>query len=259
MTILVIAPDADETARRFAEFATGNGVATVVANGFGRVGITVRATRDRACRTRITLDGVEVTGVLVRGVGDWGREPDAERAFASAETCAAFWSALALWPGPVVNRPSAQGFFPRLDPLELVGSGAVAPPRTVIVNDGSAPGHEVFRLPDWTEVDPDAPRSRFDVVQITDSDPTRARRVLVAGSEVFEVSGTGERLGADLACLVGPVLAWLRRSGMEFAAFTVERERGIPRLCDVSCWPGHHLFPHVEDQVYAALLDRLRP
>ena len=126
----------------------------MVANGFGRVGITVRATRGRACRTRITFDGAEVSGVLARGVGDWGHETDAERAFAAAETYAVFWSAVALWPGPVVNRPSARGFFPRLDPLELAGSGVVAPPRTVIVNDGSAPGSDVYRLPDWTRMDP---------------------------------------------------------------------------------------------------------
>ncbi|MFI6513334.1 hypothetical protein ACIBCT_37510 [Streptosporangium sp. NPDC050855] len=257
MTLLVIAPDTDETARRFADFALSCGVSTVVANGFGRVQITVRASRDRACRTRITVDGVEVSGILTRGVGDWGREPDAERAFVSAETYAALWSAIALWPGPVVNRPSAQGFFPRLDPLQLVGSGAVAPPPTVILNDGSAPGSDVYRLPDWTRVDPEVSRSRFDVVQISDGDPARARRILVAGTDVFEVSGTGERLGAGMADLVAPVLAWLRRSGMEFVAFTVEPGRGVPRLLDVSCWPGHFLFPHIEDRVYAALLDRL--
>jgi hypothetical protein len=259
VTLLVIAPDTDETARRFADFAMAKGVAAMVASGFGRVGVTVRATRDRACRTRITFDGAEVSGVLARGVGDWGHEADAERAFAAAEAYAAFWSAVALWPGPVINRPSVRGFFPRLDPLELAGSGVVAPPRTVILNDGSAPGSDVYRLPDWTRVDPGAPRSRFDVVQITDTDPARARRILVAGTGVFEVGGTGERLDTGLAARVAPVLGWLRRSGIGFADFTVEQEHDVPRLVEVSCWPGHHLFPHIEDRVYAALLNGLTP
>jgi hypothetical protein len=261
VTLLVIAPDTDETARRFADFAVAKGVATTVSSGFGRdrVGVTVRVTRDRACRARITFDGAEVSGILVRGVGDWGSETDAERAFAAAETYAALWSAVALWPGPVINRPSAQGFFPRLDPLQLAGSGAVTPPRTVILNDGSAPGSDVYRLPGWTRLDPDAPRSRFDVVQITDTDPARTRRILVAGTGVFEVSRTSEPLHGYLAARVIPVLDWLQRSGIGFADFTVEQEDGVPRLVDVSCWPSHQLFQDIEDRVYAALLARLTP
>ncbi|MFD2416241.1 hypothetical protein [Amycolatopsis pigmentata] len=258
MTLLVIAPETDETARRFADFAIGNGVSTVVAKEFGRVGVTVRAGRDAAGRAEITVDGAKVRGVLNRGIGDWGREPDAERVFVAAETYAAFWAALALWPGPVVNRPSAQGFFPRLDPLELVESGDVAPPRTVILNGGTAPGSEVYHLPDWTRLEPDAPRSRFDVVQITNRDPVHSSHLLVAGTEVFEIGGA-KWLDAGTVAEVAPVLAWIRRRGMEFCDFTVERQRGVLRLVDVSCWPGHHLFPHHEDRVYAALLNRLGP
>jgi hypothetical protein len=252
VTILVVAPETDGTARRFAEFAIGRGVPTVVACGFGRVQVTVRAARDRSCRTRIAVDGAEVTAVLTRGLGAWEHEPDAERAFARAEGYAAFWSAIALWPGPVVNRPSARGFFPRLDPLELVGSGAVLPPRTVILNDGDAPGTVVHRLPDWTWLDPAAPRSRFDVVQVEDRDPARTHRVLVAGSEVFDLGG-GEAPVHRLA----PVLDWLARAGMDFVDFTAEWEDGTPRLAAVSCWPGHDLFPYCEEQVYQALLTRL--
>ncbi|WP_018503492.1 hypothetical protein [Parafrankia discariae] len=257
MTLLVIAPDTDDTAGRFADFANRGGVPTVVAAEFGRVGITVRVTRDRVCRTRITIDEVEVSGVLTRGLGDWGHEPDTQRAFVSAERYAAFWSAVALWPGPVVNRPSARGFFPRLDPLELARYGAVAPPRTVILNAGSAPGTTMYRLPSWAMVDPDAPRSRFDVVQIGDSDPSRTRRVVLAGSTAFDVSTTGDRLDPDLADRVAPVISWLRRSGMDFVDFTVELEDGVTRLLDVSCWPDRRLFPLVEERVYTALLNRL--
>ncbi|WP_307793181.1 hypothetical protein [Amycolatopsis sp. MtRt-6] len=255
VTLLVIAPESDETAARFAGFAVGHGIPAVVAAEFGRVGVSVRVNRARESRVRLTLDGAEVTGVLNRGIGGWGDEPDRDRAFAAAETYAAFWSALALWPGPVVNRPSERGYFARLDPLELVAAGEVEPPRSVVLNDGSAPGRDVLRIPEWTVVDPGAPRSRFDVVQITDRDPARTRRVLVAGTGVFAVDGSGRALVEGVA----PVVAWLRRRGLGFADFAVEAEAGALRLVDVSCWPGHHLFAHLEDQVYAALLARLVP
>jgi hypothetical protein len=257
VTLLVIAPDTDETAARFAGFAGEHGVPAVVAQEFGRVGVSVHATRDRACRARLTLDGVEVSGILNRGIGGWGADPDPDRTFAAAETYAAFWSAVALWPGPVVNRPSEHGFFARLDPLELAAAGVVEPPRTVILNDGSAPGRDVYRIPEWTAVDPEAPRSRFDVVQI--GDPARTRRILVAGPEVFEVGGTERRLDGETAGRVAPIVAWLRRWGPAFADFTVEPAAGVPRLVDVSCWPGHDLFPDLADQVYAALLTGLAP
>jgi hypothetical protein len=249
VTLLVLAPATDETARRFAGFAARNGVPSVVADSFGRVGVTVRATRDRARRVRITVDGAEVRAILTRGAGDWIREADAERAFVRAETHAAFWSAVALWPGPVVNRPSEHGFPPRMDPLELAASGAVAPPRTVILNDGTAPGAEVYRLSDWSRIAPGEPRSRFDVVRIDDRGPVS--RVLVAGAGVFALSGGGEDLS--------PVLDWLGRNGMDFAEVTVARDGDVLRLYDVSCLPGHHLFAHIEERVYAALLDRLVP
>lgn len=254
MTLLVIAADTDETAHRFAGFAVRQGFPAVVEHTFGRIGVSVHVTRDRVSRTRIVLDGAEVSGILNRGIGDWSGEQNPDRAFAAAETCAALWSAVALWPGPVVNRPSERGFLPRLDPLELVAAGVVTPPRTVILNDGSAPGQDVCRIPEWTVADPRAPRGRHEVVQITDRDPARTCRILVAGTEVFTVEGI-----EDLEEAVAPIVAWLHRWGVGFADFTVEPAAGVPRLVDVSCWPGHHLFPHGEDQVYAALLSRLVP
>ncbi|WP_103335538.1 hypothetical protein [Amycolatopsis sp. CA-126428] len=257
MTLLVIAPDTDETAARFAGFAAGQGIPAVVAHGFGRVGVSVRATRERVCRARLTFDGAEVGGILNRGTGGWGDEPDPDRAFAAAETYAALWSAVALWPGPVVNRPSEHGFLARLDPLELAGAGVVEPPRTVILNDGSAPGREVHRIPEWTVVDPDAPRRRFDVVQI--ADPGRTRRFVVAGAEVFELGAAGGRLARETADRVAPIVGWLRGRGTVFAGFRAELGAAVPRLADVSCWPGHELFPDLEDQVYAALLAGLTP
>lgn len=248
MTLPVIAPDSDETAARFAGFAAAHGVPVVVAHEFGRAGVSVHVSRDRVCRVRLTVDGAEVSGVLNRGIGGWGDDPD--RAFAAAETYAAFWSAVALWPGPVVNRPSEHGFVARLDPLEPVAAGVVEPPRTVILNDGSAPGREVYRIPEWTVVDAGEPRERCEVVRITDRDPARSRRVVLAGAEVFAADGV--RLDG-----VAPIVAWLRRRGVEFADFTVEPGERALRLVDVSCWPGHRLFADREDEVYAALLRRL--
>ncbi|WP_244210856.1 hypothetical protein [Amycolatopsis kentuckyensis] len=80
------------------------------------------------------------------------------------------------------------------------------------------------------------------------------------------MDGAGSRCAARLedlrsgdeeparAARVAPIVAWIRRRGPVFADFRVEPGAGVPRLADVSCWPGHDLFPDCEDQVYAALL-----
>jgi hypothetical protein len=94
-------------------------------------------------------------------------------------------------------------------------------------------------------------------VQISDRDPARTGRILVAGTDVFEVGG--ERLDARMADRVAPVLAWLRRSAVTFADFTVDLDHTPPRLLEVSCWPSWHLFAQLEDRVYTALLERLVP
>jgi len=257
MTLLVLASAQDVTASRFAEFAAGSGVRTVVASGFEQVGLTVTVTRDRLHQSKVTVGGADVCGVLNRGQGSWGEERSVEQTFMASESYAIFWSTLALWPGPVVNRPSAQGFFPRLDPLELAGHDGIAPPPAVILNGAEALSGRVSRISDWTVLDPDAPRDPFDVVQITRIDPARTRHILVAGAEAFDLNAADGRLRADLAGRVAPVLTWLHAQGTDFAEFTVQMEPEATRLLDASCWPGHHQFTRLEEPVYSALLKRL--
>ncbi|NUP00983.1 MAG: hypothetical protein HOW71_24490 [Nonomuraea sp.] len=121
MTLLVPASAEDVTMARFAEFAGRSGVPTLVTSAFDRVTVSVRAERDRTHDVRILVDGAEVRGVLNRGPGPMdGFGPSRE--FAAAEAVSAWWSTLALWPGPVINRPARHGFFPEFESREPSGS-----------------------------------------------------------------------------------------------------------------------------------------
>ncbi len=167
MTILVLAPELDETAARFAEFACRSGVPAVVTSGFERASVSVRAERDRAHRVRLTVDGTPVRGVLNRGLGG-GPADD----FVRSEALAVWWSALALWDGPVANRPTRQGFLPVAEdpgghrfllagtkPFDLAGELPAAETARLPTGLGDEPRFATFAMVEgearWTSCWPD--------------------------------------------------------------------------------------------------------
>jgi hypothetical protein len=124
VTLLVLASAQDLTMARFADFAGRSGVPALVTSAFDRITVSLRAERDRTHRVRILVDGAEVCGVLNRGLGPMdGFGPSRE--FAASEAVSAWWSTLALWPGPVINRPTRHGFFPDFESREPSGSARV--------------------------------------------------------------------------------------------------------------------------------------
>src|SRR6201999_3677871 len=63
----------------------------------------------------------EVGCIVNRGGIALDDELPSEVQFAAFERLAGWWSALALFPGPVINRPTRFGYLPRLD-LPAFGS-----------------------------------------------------------------------------------------------------------------------------------------
>ncbi|MEY9834819.1 hypothetical protein [Streptacidiphilus sp. EB103A] len=269
MTILVLAPPGDATALRFAEFAEARGNRVVVSDGrFDEVAVTVMADRNGAARVDLRVAGEEVRGVFNRGI----RPPDivgsdaaaGEAVFVHAESLAVWWSALALWHGPVVNRPSTQGFLPHFDPLEardLPGVGlpsssiGVQPDRVPAgerinvrrVRDGAFLGHGT----DGTS------RGVDEILQFTHFHPERTRHILLAGDGEFDLSeSTGHLSSADGARLA-PIVKRLRTAGVTFCLFVVQPEDEGIRLLDFSCHPMLHQFGRLKEQVFRSLLRSL--
>ncbi|MFI8103827.1 hypothetical protein [Streptomyces sp. NPDC086023] len=277
MTLLVLAEDGDETAVRFARFATGRGVDTVVAAGFDRLSVTVRVSRGLRHRSTVLVDGRPPVGILCRGLPaaspspSSSASPSAAARFAAAERQAALWAAVALWPGPVVNRPTVYGYPPRLDPLELAASSSRILAAGTLTDGPDEPGNHAYRLDDHAELDP-AARTPYDVVHVTRIDAGRTRRFLVAGAATFGLGSLGDRLAlARRAREVASIRDWLHARRTEFAIVTVstpdgddrderdDRNDGALLLLEASPWASHHHFGPVEDAAYAALLDRLVP
>jgi hypothetical protein len=256
MTLLVLAGSGDETAVRFARFASDRGVETVVVAGFDRLAVTVTVSRDLTARSTILVDGRPPAGIFCRGRLDSSPPSAPSARFATSEQQAALWAALALWPGPVINRPTVHGYPPRLDPLELASSTPGIRPAGTLTNGRDATGNHAYRISCSTQLDP-AARDVYDVVHLTQIDERRTHQLLFAGTSTFEVSGPAHEL--DLAHRV-VIRRWLQAKQTDFAIVTVDTchcPNGSLRLLEASPWANHHQFRSVEDAAYTALLDRL--
>ncbi|MFG2873785.1 hypothetical protein ACGFYU_01965 [Streptomyces sp. NPDC048337] len=257
MTLLVLAESADETAVRFARFASDRGVEAVVAAGFDRLAVTVTVSHDLRPRSTILVDGRPPVGVFCRGRLDSSPPLTPAARFAAGEEQASVWAAMALWPGPVINRPTVHGYPPRLDPLELAASTPDIRPAGTIANGRDVPGNHAYRISDYTQLDP-ATRGLYDVVHITQIDERRTHQLLIAGTSTFDVSDPDHRLDlARHAPHVALIRHWLHAKQTDFALVTVgtsDTPDGALRLLEASPWANHHQFASVEDAAYTALL-----
>ncbi|WP_438296013.1 hypothetical protein [Streptomyces sp. HUAS TT7] len=256
MTLLVLAESGDETAIRFARFASDGGVETLVVADFDRLAVTVTVSRDLNSHSTVLVDGYPPVGIFCRGrLGSSPSSAPAAR-FAASEQEATLWAALALWPGPVINRPTVHGYPARLDPLELASSSPGIRPAGTITNGRDATGNHAYRTSCYTQLDP-AARDVYDVVHLTQIDERRTHQLLFAAASTFEVNGPGHEL--DLAHRV-VIRRWLQAKQTDFAIVTVDTmdsPHGTLRLLEASPWANHHQFRSVEDAAYTALLDRL--
>lgn len=264
MTILVLAPPDDETALLFRAFAVEAGHRAVVREAFDDLTVTVTAGRDASAEVDLRVAGEPVRGVLHRGIGPPSGD-GGEAEFVHAESLAVWWSALALWPGPVINRPTRHGFLPPLDPLALARlPGITLPPSSIGGRPryAPAPGERlnVHRERDGVFLGHGTaaiPRETDDILRFTCFDPDRTRHLLLAGDEVFDPADpTGPPAGAGSPA-VAPLLDRLRALGVSFCLLVVQPAADGLRLLDVRARPAHHQFTPVRHRVFRALLDRL--
>ncbi|MDN0198735.1 hypothetical protein [Streptomyces sp. S.PNR 29] len=232
---------------------------------FDEVAVTVTAGRDAACAVDLSVAGERVRAVLHRGLGPPEAADDdmvaGEAAFLQAEAQAVWWSALALWPGPVSNRASPDGFVPYIDPLAAARlPGVTLPPSSIggllhtprpgerrnvhRVRDGMFLGHGSAATS----------RGEGEILRFTCFDPDRTRHVLLAGDDVFDLSEPTGALAAVHRARLAPMVDRLRSLGATFCLLVIQPEGEGFRLLDVSCHPVHHQFAPLRRQVFGSLL-----
>jgi hypothetical protein len=265
--LLVLASPADRAADRFAEWARVAGVDCVRPLDWRDVHVSVRAGRDCASQVDILVgaENAPADAVFSRGLPLAWTTDETER-FRYAEVAATWWTALAGFRGPVVNRPTCAGYPPPLDAGFLAAAvpglrsrSVIAPPR---VDLAGGPVVNVHRLRDGLFIGRLGESLVLDEDELyvyTPFDPIRVVRLLVAGRRSFDLSQPDGRVDGELGERLQPLVCELRRQEATFSLAFVEVTRDHLYLLNATTYPPVHQYQHIEDAVHHALLEVLAP
>jgi len=167
--------------------------------------------------------------------------------FAANERLAAWWAALALFTGPVINRPSRHGYLPDIRPLQLLASkpsttlrSAWTEAQWLSESDSPPPGDAAalhvrnIATGRWVTPSERAALSEQAVVCATPYDPARILRVVVAGADVVAV---GPRLSPADAAEVMDLCATLIDRDL-FCSLVLQRDEAELAILAVDCFPS---------------------
>lgn len=186
--------------------------------------------------------------------------------FIQSEELASWWSALACFAGPVVNRPSCTGISPALVPTALTGTATgFLPPRTRVSTLGYN-GHKglrvnVHRVRDgkyvgrWGEL----PLQASEVYAFTSFDPRNTLRMLFAGESIINLNSPDGRLPAELARPLDSLVEELKFQNATFSLIVLELDGIAIRILDATAFPQLHHYEHHEREVHKALHRYLKP
>ena len=269
--LLILASTNDDSAREFSEFIRLRGIRCLVSDDFLSVIAVALATSDGTVEVRLTdpTSGTPITAIVNRGV-DGSRDSDTfDEAFSRGERLAAWWSLLAFFPGPVVNRPSTAGFVPNLDVLSLrravpsirLQPGTITTDYAQLARRPSAwPSTNVHRLSDGSLIGLLGESVPFDddVFVATPFDPARTVHILVAGHSDFDLSTQSGELAPHRAGQIRPVIEEVVARGASFCLL-VFLDCGDDRLAllATSAFPQPNHFRHLRERVHSALTDYL--
>ena len=252
--LLVLAPPKDEVAARFERLVQSRGIAVERATA-ETVSLNVGLDRSGSATVELRASGAPVHAVLNRGL-----DIDPATQFQDSEWLAAWWAALAYFPGPVVNRPSQAGFLPELDVLSLVERvpslnlapmhiGSRAPPSLAgrVVNVHSArDGHFIGR---------DDASGDEELLQYTEFDPERTCRIILAGDKCLATGFTPPAASGAIKMLENE----LRARGATFSCVVLQVNSSSVELLHATSVPSTPHYLEIENDVHEALLEYLGP
>ena len=247
--LLIVAPPEDDVAREFEEFARDRGIA--VARLLSGTSLSVEVDRSGKARAQLRVGGTAVTSIFNRGI-----VLHKEAAFAELEQMAAWWSGMALFQGPVINRPSRDGLLPDLDVLSLaaavpgldlapmqIGSAHSLKPRPAVnahsIATGEFLGHK-------HEVGEDG------LALFTAFDPGRTMNLIVAGDRAFATGGRSA-IDPQAAATLIALQEELRARGATFSSATLQVSGAAVEILHATPCPPSAFYQGAGHEVYGSL------
>lgn len=247
--LLIVAPPKDDVAREFEEFARDSGIA--VARLSSATSLSLEVDRSGDAWAQLCVGDTAVTSIFNRGI-----VLDKEAAFTELEQMAAWWSAIALFQGPVINRPSRNGLLPDLDVLSLaaavpgldlapmqIGSAHSLKPRPAVNAHSIVTGEFLGRK---------YPVDEERLALFTAFDPARTINLIVAGDRAFATSG---RLAIDpqAAAILTALEEELRTRGATFSSATLQVSGAAVEILHASPCPPPAFYQGAGHEVYGSL------
>jgi hypothetical protein len=253
--LLILAPSEDEAAMRFERMVQSRGIGVTRAT-MDAVSVYVGLDRSGTASVELSVLGVPVHGVLNRGLAI-----DPATQFEDSERLAAWWSGLAYFPGPVVNRPSRLSFLPELDVLLLAERvpnlslspmhiGSIAPPsfvgRTTNVHSAHD-GHFIGR---------DTTPAKKELFLYTSFDPERTSRFVLAGDKCF-ATDIAPSSHTSASGVIESLRHELRAQSATFSFVVFQVSSSSVELIHATPVPGIQHYEKIEEDVHEALLEYL--
>jgi hypothetical protein len=266
--LLVLAHENDETAKRFVAYAKASGVACVMPLQVTGIDLCVTAERDRQVVVEICIgkERTPVHAVLNRGL-PFPDDSCTDVQFRVAETLAAWWSALACFAGPVVNRPSRLGFIPNLEAWSLVRSVSNIKLAPIYIATGhciplSEPCVNVHLLRDGRYLGKISKSSsvrlnKHDMHVFTGFDPTQTVQLLLAGNRIFNLTRGPSCISPILEDQLDYLIKYLRTNDATFSLLVLQQDADRLRLVHATSFPGVQQYQYMEADVHRALLEYL--
>lgn len=257
--LLILAPSHDETAEAFSAWLDANAEPHARTQSLADLRLRVLVNSDGAPSVDLAIrsTGEPVDAILNRGFF-WSSGGDE---FEQSESLAAWWAALALFSGPVINRPSQAGLIP--PSFEVNAQPAVERriadrwpvlPRGLIAHRHDLATHAFLgRSPGEPS---NAPFEQPELVTVFD--PSALRHVLVVGRWMFDLTAPAAPIAVSSDDPVAAALGLIDRPPI-FAHAVLSTSAGDQRIVQINYLPQLAYFGHFEAAVNDALLSELRP
>jgi hypothetical protein len=247
--ILILARAQDALAGQLAQLLEQAGRPYQLVHDLHKLKMTVCAERDTSSSVRFSLNATEkhFTAIMPRL---YPTLIDSQT-FLGSERLAA-WSALALFQGTVINRPSRLGFIPSVDAHFLPPRATLAvtppmPPPGCLINAQEASTGRFLRREEVTSTQ----LTRFTVF-----DPIHTARLLIVGEHVFDVRKGVKLEATEIKAFNLPWHFTFQKHEVPFMLVTLECF-ATPRLLEVNYFPVPSQYESVATRVHQILVSEL--
>lgn len=264
--ILVLAHPADLAAKSFVAFAEKAGVSCSVPESLEQISVCVES--DRNGMTNVMLwhgeENSPVHSILNRGL-PMAPGNDSVGSFKYAETLAAWWTTLACFNGPVINRPTREGFIAPLDVLAFSRCGLDMAPMYITtetipdirepkINFHRTRNGELLRndeaaTPDYLPAN--------EVVNITGYDPDKTFYAILAGDQWINPTDTSGGFSCYMADKLQASREILMNKSASFSLLVLQHHEQEIRLVQANPFPALYHYQHISDRVNQSLLNYL--